>query len=79
MPAEPGTKVVNETSTERVIDGLVITETVIEWNATNDISVDYETSAGVFLWEDREVCTSFDGPLSDEELRALLSEYAVST
>jgi hypothetical protein len=75
MPAEPGTKVVNETEAEREIDGIVITETIIEWNDTDGISADYVTAGGINLYADRESLTSFDEPLSDDELRDVLAEY----
>jgi hypothetical protein len=60
-------------SRERVIDGLSVTEEVIEWG-DGAISVDYVTADGMNLWEDPEAHTSFDGPLSDGELDALLVE-----
>jgi len=78
MPAESGTKVVNETFTKREIaNGVVITETIIEWNDTDGISVDYETADGISLYADRVSLTSFDEPLGDEDLRDLLAAYAV--
>jgi hypothetical protein len=75
--AEPGTRIVGERSTVRHVAGIDVTETVIEWNATDRISVDYRAD-DVELWADPADCTSFDAPLDDEELRELLAEYALT-
>ena len=73
-PCSPGTRVVNETSITRQLDGIAVTERVLEWNETGRISVDYE-AGDVPLWADPESQTSFDSPLDDNELRQLLADY----
>jgi hypothetical protein len=72
--AEPGTKIVSEQENHREIDGILVIETIIHWNGTNDISVDYRVD-DVELGEDRDAQTSFDQPLDDDELRELLVDY----
>ena len=79
---EPGTYITIETSHDRIIAGLTITETISEWNDTDDISVDYfvhdvsseDDDNGTHLWCEPEIMTSFDEVLSDEELEELLKE-----
>ncbi len=61
------------TSRERVVDGITVTEEIIEWG-DGAISVDYVTADGMNLWEDIESHTSFDEPLSDAALLQLLAE-----
>jgi hypothetical protein len=75
MP-EPGTKVTGRHPTTRVLDGVQVTQTVISWNDTDDISVDY-CAGDIDMYADPHDLTSFDAPLSDEELRDLLATYGV--
>lgn len=71
-----GTKVTGERRQQRTIDGHAVTETIITWNDTEQISVDYQ-AGDVELWADPDTCTSFDAPLPDEELRRLMVSYGV--
>ncbi len=74
--AEPGTKVTGETTTTRIIGGVEVEQTIIRWNATRRISVDYRVG-DVQIYADPHDLTSFDDPLSDEELIELLSTYGL--
>lgn len=79
---EPGTKVVAEDEKTREIEGVAVTETIIRWNETDAISVDYRVGEGeheVSLWEDDATCTAFDEPLSDAELRERLVQQGFLT
>jgi hypothetical protein len=73
--SEPGTKVTSECTTTRTLDGVKVEETVIKWNCTRAISVDYRVG-DVALYADIDLA-SFDAPLADEELRDLLATYSL--
>jgi hypothetical protein len=80
MP-EPGTRVTGEDARERQIDGVKVTETTIHWNGTSGVSVDYAAHIvaveEVDMYADRDELTSFDEPLDDDALRALMVDYRV--
>ena len=80
MP-EPGTRGTGETTRDREIDGVKVTETTIHWNGTTGISVDYAAHVlaveELDMYADRHALTSFDEPLDDEALRALMLDYRV--
>jgi hypothetical protein len=80
MPV-PGTRITGEETREREIDGVKVTETTIHWNDTSGVSVDYTAHvlAGeeVDMYADRDELTSFDEPLNDDALRALMVDYRV--
>jgi hypothetical protein len=73
---QPGTKITSRRPTTRTIDGVTVEETVLRWNATEGISVDYR-AGDVEMFADPTDCTSFDEPLSDSGLRDLLATYGV--
>jgi hypothetical protein len=77
---EPGTVITHDAAETRCVDGITITETTLRWNDTSKISVDYHAHVGpdgIDMYADSESLTSFDDPLTDEELRTLMREYGV--
>lgn len=73
---EPGTKITGAHTVTRTIAGVPVEETVITWNGTRSMSVDYRVGA-IEMHADTVALTSFDEPLSDEELLDLLGTYSV--
>jgi hypothetical protein len=73
---EPGTKITGEETTTRTLGGVEIEQTIIRWNATARISVDYHVG-NVDIYADPHQLTSFDEPLTDSQLIELLATYGV--
>jgi hypothetical protein len=73
---EPGTKITGEETTTRTLGGVEIEQTIIRWNATAQISVDYRVG-NVHIYADPHQLTSFDEPLTDSQLIELLAAYGV--
>ncbi len=69
-------EVAGETTTTRTVAGVKVEQTMITWNDTRRISVDYRVG-DVDLYADTRDLTSFAAPLDDEELRDLLATYSL--
>ncbi len=72
---EPGTKIIGEETTTRTPGGVEIEQTIIRWNATARISVDYRVG-NVDIYADPHQLISFDEPLTDSQLIELLAARA---
>jgi hypothetical protein len=66
--AEPGTRVVSETETSRVVDGKTYRIVRLAWNDTSGLSFDVYDESGECLTDDE----SFDFSPTDDQIRDLL-------
>jgi hypothetical protein len=72
MMRAPGTRITSEETTTRTIGSVEVEETIIRWNDTDRISVDYAVG-DVQMYDDPYELTSFDEPLDDACLADLLT------
>lgn len=71
---QPGTTITGEDTTTRTLGRVHVEQTIIQWNDTERVSVNYRVG-DIDLYADPRDCTSFDEPISDEELTDLLATY----